>query len=100
MSHHHELHQDLSQGPQPRPRHRRDQEAVGRYRRQGPARHVGYLPHHQSRRVNFKNFVPKGEEGGTFVCLIQSLSRLFFLLNRNETKAWGLHQVTPPYSIS
>ena len=24
----------------------------------------------------------------------------FFLLNRNETKAWGLHQVTPPYSIS
>merc|ERR1719438_675409 len=32
MSHYHELHQDLSQGPQPRSRHCRDQEAAGGYR--------------------------------------------------------------------
>merc|ERR1712180_243581 len=37
MPHHHELHEDLPQGPQPWQGHRRDQEAVGGHRRQGRA---------------------------------------------------------------
>merc|ERR1719175_98642 len=41
MPHHHELHQDLPQGTQPRKSHCRDQEAAGRHCGQGRARPQG-----------------------------------------------------------
>lgn len=52
MPHHHELHEDVSQGPEPRPRHRRDQEAAGRYSDEGGAGAQGDRNHHTGVRVN------------------------------------------------
>merc|ERR1712079_986078 len=51
MPHHHELHEDLPQGPQPWKGYRRDQEAVGRHRRQGRAWSEGRCRSDPSSRV-------------------------------------------------
>ena len=52
VPHHHELHQDLPQGPEPRPRHRRDQEALGRHRQEGRARTQRNRHHHPGFQLN------------------------------------------------
>merc|ERR1719474_2261082 len=51
MPHHHELHEDLPQGPQPWQGYRRDQEAVGGHRRQGRAWSEGHCRSDPSSRV-------------------------------------------------